>query len=778
MSLTPSPFTSQGYPFRKDLPSYSGEDLGRAFFADGTVERLGGLWLFDQGGLQASPVRPLYHDPYLLLGDGAARPPEVAVYIYSSTQAAELTDKYELLALRPNEVGVFAWVRGDEVELSLKLGATLLPVSRFGSEAAVRRARVIRPLAALRAQPMSAARVLAIFDLGPLRLLDPAAAGTLDDLRKLTNVVISRYETPSYLRRTLPPPFKGDGRIDVVIGLFFDGTGNNRYATELVYNQALDKDLKFDYKIINDFVINEFIENPYQKNGPGVETKDFMVDLTTDTSYLNAYSNIVLLHDLYQTQETYNTYLAGRQQLVIKHYVQGIGTLVDLDEDGVPKPDGYYEDDVLGSASGRGLRGVIHRVEEAFAHVAGQLRAIRAAAPDAHLGVLTFDVFGFSRGATAARHCLNELLLPAPPDDDAPAYGKFGKALQATGVPLPQQVRTRFAGLFDTVVTDTCGDSLAQRFAVTTAAQAAGEFASLLYENLGLSAVGNAATSLEPIYTSLQEFNGKAVHLIAADEHRENFALTASDAPNKTDVYLLGVHSDIGGSYAYDRYEAVVAYLETFGPDDAAQVTAQLAALAQEFRGRFTRVLKNGRWAIADPARRTAQQRRIVTQLLRTDVNARTEKKFAEHFLVVDSALLSNKLQLVALEAMLAYALAEKLPFQSNPARAGVPNAKFYEHPDEPAYQAYRAIIARLAAKPGGEVVKIPYAVYFPLSELYVHESANYNKSLLFGARGSGSILDVYANSPGQALAKQSTVGNQPAIDDRRAVLAPTARKR
>jgi hypothetical protein len=107
-----------------------------------------------------------------------------------------------------------------------------------------------------------------------------------------------------------------------------------------------------------------------------------------------------------------------------------------------------------------------------------------------------------------------------------------------------------------------------------------------------------------------------------------------------------------------------------------------------------------------------------------------------------------------------------------------VPNVKFYEHPNEPTYQAYRDIILKMAAKPGPDKVDIPYRVYFPLSELYVHESANYNRALLFGSKGEESIFNIYVNSPSLVPFKQSTVGNQPTTDKRRQVFDPKARKR
>lgn len=37
--------------------------------------------------------------------------------------------------------------------------------------------------------------------------------------------------------------------VDVTLGMFFDGTGNNRFTTELIYNQKIDpKTLILDEK--------------------------------------------------------------------------------------------------------------------------------------------------------------------------------------------------------------------------------------------------------------------------------------------------------------------------------------------------------------------------------------------------------------------------------------------------------------------------------------------------------------------------------------------------
>ena len=55
----------------------------------------------------------------------------------------------------------------------------------------------------------------------------------------------------------------------------------------------------------------------------------------------------------------------------------------------------------------------------------------------------------------------------------------------------------------------------------------------------------------------------ETVHLASADEHRTFFSLTdiASAGAKGREVYLPGVHSDIGGGYRDDGYEKLVIYL-------------------------------------------------------------------------------------------------------------------------------------------------------------------------------------------------------------------------
>ncbi len=70
------------------------------------------------------------------------------------------------------------------------------------------------------------------------------------------------------------------------------------------------------------------------------------------------------------------------------------------------------------------------------------------------------------------------------------------------------------------------------------------------------------------------------VHLTAADEHRENFALTTIDSAGtkEREIFLPGVHSDVGGSYREGASEDQDIYW-TMDSDDTEKAQAEITAL-------------------------------------------------------------------------------------------------------------------------------------------------------------------------------------------------------
>lgn len=210
-------------------------------------------------------------------------------------------------------------------------------------------------------------------------------------------------------------------------------------------------------------------------------------------SYARAPSNVALLHALYPSG-------ALGDRVFFKLYVEGIGTT-----EGAP-------DSMIDQMTGRGETGVMARVEQALAGIARQLRDYRAGTPQGGAVQVEFDLFGFSRGAAAARHLANRL-----------GEGEPGLPAELQGLR-----HINFIGLFDTVA--------------AIIAPLLGDFdpADTQYGGLRLG-LG-------------QQVARHVVQLVAADEQRRNFPLLRST----NDIVVPGVHSDIGGGYLESMHEQVL----------------------------------------------------------------------------------------------------------------------------------------------------------------------------------------------------------------------------
>ncbi|WP_060508117.1 DUF2235 domain-containing protein [Pseudomonas sp. NBRC 111124] len=236
-------------------------------------------------------------------------------------------------------------------------------------------------------------------------------------------------------------------------------------------------------------------------------------------------SNIALLHGLYPQGQV------GAQQF-IKLYVEGVGTTTGA-------PDSLYA-----QATGRGATGVQARVSQALTGVAEQLRLL--AVPER----VEFDLFGFSRGAAAARHLANQLGT----EEDLPAELQRARAIN-------------FIGLFDTVAAIV--DPLRGHFDPADGHQ--GDL------RLGLPA----------------SIARQVVQLVARDEHRHNFALVRSC----NDIIVPGVHADIGGGYPESMQEQVLLsrpfsnQVTQATPAERTQAYAKASASLADFGEPLPRVL-------------------------------------------------------------------------------------------------------------------------------------------------------------------------------------------
>ncbi|WAF89674.1 DUF2235 domain-containing protein [Aeromonas hydrophila] len=274
------------------------------------------------------------------------------------------------------------------------------------------------------------------------------------------------------------------------IGVFFDGTSNNTFNHEKGKNAleaALAKCSPQEQAAL--------LEQCFEGTLPG----------GLNNSEKNDVTNIGKAHDLYLPP--------SKSSFFVKVYVEGIGTAKGQD------------DTKAGAGADKGETSSTSRVEQAcrtqiVAEIKEQLSEILPSIEYIHK--VELDVFGFSRGASAARqfvnyidqkgdHPLVEAMANAP---DIPLKAGFDWSKR-------DDVRIQFVGLFDTVIS------------------------SYLW--------GKRSVTLTP------DCAERVVHIIAADEWRYHFDLTrikdmASDLPATfTEVVIPGAHSDIGGGY-YSRW--------------------------------------------------------------------------------------------------------------------------------------------------------------------------------------------------------------------------------
>jgi type VI secretion system secreted protein VgrG len=237
---------------------------------------------------------------------------------------------------------------------------------------------------------------------------------------------------------------------------------------------------------------------------------------TPDGSYGNAPSNVVYLYQLYPNHATDGLPAEAR----IGHvpiYIDGIGTRK-------LGPDSWY-----GMGTGQGKTGVIARVKQAPELIAIEVERFLRANPMVTIARIEFDIFGFSRGAAAARHCANEVLKPD--------HGVFAKLLAGNQFGVlasfdpSKDVSINFIGLFDTV----------------------GAIAAPLNLHFAVSDDLNPGVNLYlPPGCARQ-----VVQLCARDEHRLNFGLN-SVRPDHLEITMPGAHSDIGGGYLPRARERLV----------------------------------------------------------------------------------------------------------------------------------------------------------------------------------------------------------------------------
>ena len=287
------------------------------------------------------------------------------------------------------------------------------------------------------------------------------------------------------------------------IGVFFDGTGNNR------------------------------------SNAPG----RCEATAEEDGIAVTRLSNVAKLFDRYPG--TIGPLPDGTSLVYLRRYVDGIATHPGS------------EDSSYGWYTGLGDWGVHERVRQASAGLMLQLAAM-ARQEKVRVRAMTFDLFGFSRGAAAARDFANDLHQAGKSQLAALAGGS--SEIFVEGFSWEQDMDVHFIGLFDTVAAII--DPLHGDFSPTNAQNGG--------LRLGLSP-GVAA---------------QVVQLVAGDEWRVNFPLVRS--PN--DIVLPGCHADLGGGYPLrmrERSYLSKPYISQVESDTPAEDTEAYASAGALLAARY-----------------------------------------------------------------------------------------------------------------------------------------------------------------------------------------------
>lgn len=283
--------------------------------------------------------------------------------------------------------------------------------------------------------------------------------------------------------------------VTLTIGVFFDGTGNNRENTA-------SRLLKFNECSAPSQGVN-------QKDAQSCE--DFLEAINKDSlsngSYRGYYSNIHWLNTLYLPDQALKEEQTSAQ---IKTYISGIGTAAG------------ESDSAIGMGLGTSIldmfEGVVTKTDEAMKGIKSVITKFMEfnQPADFCIAKIQFDVFGFSRGAAAARHFANRVMEQDPAIAKAISEGLYGDFYD--GKPSGE---VRFLGLFDTVA-------------------AIGGISNFF----DINGRSNPRVKLE-LRPSVAK---KVFQITAMNEYRYNFSLNSIQGM-WPELALPGAHSDIGGGY-------------------------------------------------------------------------------------------------------------------------------------------------------------------------------------------------------------------------------------
>ncbi|MCW3162492.1 DUF2235 domain-containing protein [Chryseobacterium oryctis] len=581
-----------------------------------------------------------------------------------------------------------------------------------------------------------------------------------------------------------------EGSVNIYVGMFFDGTGNNRFNSDTIYYTELAKQ---GGKIKAESIP---AKASYTKVNKDVDKEENVkVEYTDRDSYWNPYSNVAKLFDLYkEIKDMDSKEEMGGDYYILKQYVEGIGTKRDK------------ADDMEGSGLARGSWGVISRVEEGIKNlVKDQFKNI---SKDKKINKIVFDVFGFSRGATAARHFCNEvsgkakyrhkrikdpyeskaIILSPELEVTKHAGGLLGTELKNAGYkPTAESftIEIRFLGLFDTVISD--------MIVKENMGYKAG-FGGVLLPILSFAPLAQEA--LQDIKTNLSGIRiGKVFHIKAQTEWRKNFPFTPSEQGYT--LGMLGAHSDIGGGYAeLDKYEPVLSFFDVKTGDQ--KTLADMEKYKQfyisswvcksfdnntntgiQFTNTYDHVTET-----------TIKPQSMGVGIYNRDIKAPNDfpdegktiskdpyyqvyqTKESDHYVLQDCRYISNKYALIPMYLMLEKAIENKVPFYSKASDSPFvkKNMLFeYELPNDEILQKYFELMKNVSKEENRDKdgsYSMPTEMYSHICNKYVHLSAHFGgfkNDFLTVKTGDHNLLEsmLFLNQPVEPTIKDDKVSYQ-----------------
>ena len=304
-----------------------------------------------------------------------------------------------------------------------------------------------------------------------------------------------------------PGPRRDQRNVRIRISLFFDGTRNSRRNVEVrQFAKGKEPDPVLGYGTLDQVDASTEDERRAKLEARRAEAERIYEHAgggeNGETSYENDHSNVSRL-------EANLAEVARADFYHLKVYTEGIGTTDD------------EKDSTWGYAAGTGATGIPRKVTKALAAAMERFsRLNRLRLDGVFIERITVDTCGFSRGAAAARHCVDRVLRNQPFEMDGTSSVRLKEQLEGLGWDVGV-VQVCAVGLFDTVAS--FGLDLSANYASNT-------------RKLRLDAIRDA----QAVY-----------QIAAAEEYRIRFSLTniESAGGNGRQVYLPGAHSDIGGSY-------------------------------------------------------------------------------------------------------------------------------------------------------------------------------------------------------------------------------------